>query len=49
MSRLFAGAVLAVVLLGSTLLLATPSAKSCSAGCCSRPADCFHPSCCVKH
>ncbi len=47
MSRLFASAVLAVILLGSTLL-AMPATKACSAGCCTKPADCPHPTCCVK-
>ncbi len=48
MSRLFASIVLTGLLLGGTLLLAMQSAKSCSAGCCGKPADCPQPTCCVK-
>lgn len=48
MSRLFASVLLAGLLLGSTLLWAMPSPRSCSSGCCSKPADCPQPTCCVK-
>ena len=48
MSRLFASIVLAGLLLGGALLVAMPSAKSCPAGCCRKPADCPQPTCGVK-
>ncbi len=39
---------LALLLLGGSLLLAAPAAKSCPGGCCTGPDDCPQPACCEK-
>lgn len=37
---------LAMLLVGSSLLLAVPKANACSGGCCTGPDDCPQPACC---
>jgi hypothetical protein len=48
MRRLFAGALLGALLLGSALLLAVPVPTGCPAGCCNGPEDCPQPTCCRR-
>ncbi|MBI4466727.1 MAG: hypothetical protein HY656_04795 [Acidobacteria bacterium] len=49
MKKFLAGIVLTgLLLVGSSLLLATSVPSFCPMKCCSGPADCPHPACCAR-